>query len=89
MKVIVADTCVFYTNNSKNTKFPKEFKNHRIIWNMRNALLELWQGKISELVLPELGTPGYDYVEFIDNLVNIGQLKNKPIIKYYQMNVVK
>lgn len=89
MKAIVADTYCFYTVNSRNTKFPKEYKNHNIIWDMRQALLDLWKGEITELVLPELGTPGYDFIEYIDSLVKIGQIKKKPTIKYYQFDIVK
>lgn len=89
MKVIVADTYTFYIHNSRNTQFPREFKNHRIIWNMRQALLELWEGEITEIVIPKLGTPGYDFVSFIESMKKIGQITNDPKIRYYNLNIVK
>jgi len=89
MKTIVADTYTFYIHNSRNTQFPREYKNHRIIWNMRETLLELWKGHITELVIPELGTPGYDFPGFIKNMVKIGQIKKEPIIKYYKLNIIR
>lgn len=89
MKTIIADTYCFYIHNSRNTQFPKEYKNHRIIWNMREALLEIWKGNITELVIPELGTPGYDFVEFISDMKKMGQIKTEPKIKYYELNIVK
>lgn len=85
MKTIVADTYTFYVKNSKNTKFPKQFRNHKIIWNMREALLALWEGEITELVLPSLGTPGYNFEEFIKQMVEIKQIKKAPLIKYYEL----
>ena len=89
MKAIIADSYCFYTVNSRNTRFPKQYKNHQIIWDMRQALLEIWKGELTELVIPELGTPGYDFVEFIDSMFKIGQIKKKPKIKYYQFNIIK
>ena len=89
MKAIVADQYAFYIHNSRNTQFPKEFKSHRIIWNMRETLLELWKGNITELVMPELGTPGYDLPEFVKEMVKIGQIKKEPTFKYYQLNIIR
>ena len=89
MKVIVADTYSFYICNSKNTQFPKEYSKHKIIWNLRSVLLELWEGKVTEVVLPELGTPGYDFPDFIEKMLNIGQIKRKPNIKYYKLDINK
>ena len=89
MKAIVADVYTFYVQNSRNTRFPTEFKNHKIIWNMREALLELWKGTVTELVIPELGTPGYDFPSFIEDMVKVGQIKRRPKLKYYQLNIVK
>lgn len=89
MKAIISDVYTFYIHNSKNTKFPVEYKNHKIIWNLREALLTIWEGDITELVLPELGTPGYDFKEFINDMVKIGQIKDKPKIKYYNLDVVR
>jgi len=89
MKFIIADTYCFYIHNSRNTQFPKEFKNHKIIWNMREALLELWDGEVTELVIPELGTPGYDFLSFSKDMVKMGQIKTEPKIKYYSLNIVK
>jgi hypothetical protein len=88
MKAIVADVHSFYLYNSKNTRFPKEFRNHKIIWNMREALLALWEGNITELAIPELGTPGYDFPEFVDQLHEIGQIAKKPNFKYYKLNIL-
>lgn len=88
MKAIVADTYTFYVQNSKNTKFPKKFRNYKIIWNMREALLAIWQGELTEIVLPELGTPGYNFEEFITDMVNIKQIKKAPLVKYYKLNIV-
>ena len=89
MKVIIADTYCFYIHNSRNTRFPKQFKNYRIIWNMREALLSLWEGNVTEVVIPELGTPGYDFPSFIESMKKLGQIKAEPIIKYYELNIVK
>ena len=89
MKVIVADTYTFYIHNSRNTQFPKRYKGHKIIWNMREALLEIWNGDLEELVIPEEGTPGYDFVEFADKMKEIGQINSVPKFKYYKLNIVK
>lgn len=89
MKAIVADTYCFYIHNSRNARFPKEFRNHKIIWNMREALLALWEGNITELAIPEEGTPGYDYPEFVDEMMKQGQIKLKPKFKYYKLNIVQ
>ena len=89
MRVIVADTYCFYIHNSRNTQFPKQFRNYKIIWNMREALLELWKGNITEIAIPELGTPGYDFPNFIQDMMEIGQIKSKPKIKYYNLNIIK
>lgn len=89
MKIIIADTYVFYIHNSRNTQFPKEFRNYRIIWSMREALLEIWRGDVTELAIPELGTPGYNFPKFIKDMIKIGQIKFEPKIKYYQLNIVK
>lgn len=88
MKAIIADTFTFYIHNSRNTQFPREFRNHKIIWNMREALLEIWSGTITELAIPELGTPGYDFPGFIEDMINIGQIKESPIIKWYKLNII-
>jgi hypothetical protein len=89
MKALIADTYAFNIFNSKHIQFPREFKNYKIIWNMREALLELWLGNITELAIPELGTPGYDFEEFINDMINLGQIKIKPKIKHYKLNVTK
>ena len=87
MKTVVADIYTFYINASKDVSFPKRFRNYKIIWDLREALLAIWQGEITEIALPELGTPGYDFEEFIDNMVKIGQIKNKPKIHYYNLEI--
>jgi len=56
---------------------------------MREALLEIWNGNITDLAIPELGTPGYDFPKFIKAMVEIGQLKTEPKIRYYNLNIVK
>ena len=56
---------------------------------MREALLELWKGTITEIAIPELGTPGYDFPEFIKAMKEIGQIKVEPKIKYYELNIVQ
>lgn len=89
MKLIIADTYSFYIHNSKNVQFPRQFKNYRIIWNMREALLEIWTGKVTELAIPELGTPGYDFIEFIKTMKKMGQIKTEPKIKYYKLNIIR
>lgn len=89
MKTIIADIYTFYIHNSKNVSFPKKYKSYKIIWDLREALFALWEGKITELALPKLGTPGYNFEEFIDNLVEIGQLKEKPKIKYYELEITR
>jgi len=89
MKIIVADIYTFYIHNSRDLSFPKRFRNYKIIWNLREALLALWEGNVHELALPEKGTPGYDYNEFIDNMVKIGQIKKKPKVKYYNLEIAR
>jgi hypothetical protein len=86
MKIIVADTYSLYIN-SKKAQFPVEFKNHKIIWNMRQALLEIWTGNVEEVVIPKEGTPGYDFVEFIEDMITIGQIKDIPEVKYYDLKI--
>jgi len=88
MKIIIADTYELYIFNSKNTVFPKRFRNYKIIWNMREALLELWLGKVKTLAIPEKGTPGYDFENFIDEMVKIGQIKERPKLEYYSFDLV-
>ena len=78
-----------YIHNSKNTQFPKEFKKHKIVWNLREALLHIWEGKVTELVIPKLGTPGYNFPEFIEQMKKLGQIKKTPNIKYYELNIIK
>lgn len=89
MKVIVADIYTFYIHNSKDVSFPKKYRSYRIIWNLREALLTLWEGKVTELVLPKAKTPGYDFKEFINNMVEIGQIKDKPKVKYYELEIAR
>ena len=89
MKAIIADTYCFGIHNSRNTQFPKKYKGHKIIWDMRGALVEIWYGNLTELVIPELGTPGYDFPEFIKKMKEIGQIKTEPEIKYYSLNIVR
>lgn len=89
MKAILADTYCFYIHNSRNTQFPKQFRGYKIIWNMREALLELWKGDITELAIPKLGTPGYDFPEFAKNLKEMGQIEAEPKFKYYEMNITR
>lgn len=87
MKTIVADIYTFYINASKDVSFPKRFRNYKIIWDLREALLAIWQGDITEIALPKLGTPGYDFEGFIDDMIKIGQIKDKPKIRYYELEV--
>jgi hypothetical protein len=87
MRTIVADIYTFYINASKDVSFPKRFRNYKIIWDLREALLAIWEGQITELALPEKGTPGYNFEEFIDDMVAIGQIKDKPKIRYYSLEV--
>lgn len=89
MRVIVADTYNLYLVNSKDAFFPLKYKNYKILWDMRDALFELWEGNVTKLALPELGTPGYDFLEFIDKMVEIGQIEKKPKIEYYQFETKK
>ena len=89
MKAIVADIYTFYVNNSKDVSFPKRFRGYKIIWNLREALLTIWEGGVTEIALPKLGTPGYDFEEFISSMLKIGQLKTKPKIKYYELEIAK
>jgi hypothetical protein len=87
MKAIIADTYTFYVNNSKDVSFPKRFRSYKIIWNLREALLAIWEGKLTEVALPKLGTPGYNFEEFMEDMVKIGQIKDKPKIYYYELEV--
>lgn len=88
MKAIIADTYELYIHNSKNTVFPKKYRNYKIIWNMREALLELWEGKITTLAIPEKGTPGYDFEGFIEDMIKIGQIQDSPKIEYYKFEIL-
>lgn len=54
---------------------------------MRDALFDIWTGGITEIVIPKLGTPGYDFPEFIQKMFDIGQIDKKPKIKYYVLNI--
>lgn len=87
MKTIVADIYTFYIN--KNASFPKKYRNFKIIWNLREVLFALWEGKITEIALPKLGTPGYNYESFIEDMVKIGQINQKPKIYYYELETTR
>lgn len=89
MKVIIADTYTFYIHNSKDVLFPKKYRNYKIVWDLREALLALWEGKITKLAIPKLGLPGYDYIEFIENMFKIGQIKEKPEVEYYELELTE
>jgi len=89
MKIIIADIYTFYIHNSKDVLFPKKYKNYKIIWDLREALLTLWEGKITSLAVPKSGLPGYDYIEFIDNMFKIEQIKQKPKVEYYELELTK
>ena len=89
MKAIVADTYTFYIHSSRNVSFPKNFRSYKILWDLRDTLFAIWDNEITELALPKLGTPGYDFEEFIDNLIKIGQLESKPKIKYYELEIAE
>jgi len=89
MKAIIADTYTFYIHNSRDVSFPKRYRNYKIIWNLREALLALWEDKITEIVLPKLKTPGYNFEEFINDMAEMGQIKKKPKIQYYELELAK
>lgn len=89
MKAIVADTYTFYIHNSRDVSFPKRYRSHKIFWDLRDVLFAIWDNEITELVIPKLGTPGYDFEEFISSMLKIGQLKTKPKIKYYELEIAK
>ena len=89
MKYIIADSYTFYIHNSKNVIFPKKFRDYKIIWNMREALLILWQGEVTTIAIPKLGTPGYDFPNFIQDMMKIGQIKSRPKFEYYELNIVR
>lgn len=89
MNIIVADTYTFYIHNSRDIKFPRKYRSFKIVWDLRQALLELWTGEVKELALPKLGTPGYDFEEFISNMMKIGQIESKPKISWYELNIAK
>ena len=89
MKAIIADTYTFYIHNSRDVSFPKRYKSYKIIWNLREALLALWEGNITEIALPKLGTPGYNFEEFINDMVKMGQIKKVPKIQYYELELAK
>ena len=87
MKAIVADIYTFYVNNSRDVSFPKRYRGYKIFWDLREVLFAIWEGDITEIALPKLGTPGYNFEEFINNMIKIGQIKNKPKIRYYELEV--
>ena len=68
MKVLVADIYDLYVHKSRDVKFPLAYKQYKIIWNMREVLMEIWKGNITHLAVPELGTPGYDFPKFVQIL---------------------
>jgi len=87
MKVIVGDRYIFYV--AQKAKIPKKFRNYKVIWNLREVLLALWEGDITVLALPKDGTPGYDFPNFVQDMMQIGQIKSRPKFEYYQMTVYK
>ena len=87
MKAIVADVYTLYNYNA--AQFPKKYRGYKIIWNLRDALFEIWDGKLTEIVLPKEGTPGYDFEDFINKMVEIQQINKAPKIKYYELSVPK
>jgi len=89
MRVVISDIYIFGVRNAKETQFPKKYRNYKIIWNMREVLLAIWEGNITHLAIPELGTPGYDFPGFIKEMVKIGQIKTIPKLEYYQFNITK
>jgi hypothetical protein len=88
MKILIADTYSLYNNNPRNVRFPKKYKSYKIIWDLREALLAIWQGDITHLAIPKLGTPGYDYPKFIEDMIKIKQIDSKPKVEYYTVNIV-
>ena len=87
MKAVVVDTYSLYV--CKKAKIPKRFRDYEVIWNFREVLLELWKGEIKVLAIPELGTPGYDFPNFAQDMMEIGQIKSRPKFEYYKMNIYK
>ena len=85
MKVLIADIYDLYVHKSRDVKFPLIYKHYKIIWNMRDVLIEIWRGNITHLVIPELGTPGYDFPEFAQIMLEMGQIKKLPEFKYYKV----
>ena len=66
MKILVHDIYEFY---AKNVSFHEKHKDHKVYSNLREVLLEIWTGEVTSLILPEKGTPGYNFEEFIDNII--------------------
>ncbi len=85
MKIVIADIYSFNIHTSKKVLIPKRFKGYEIIWNFREALLELWKGNVTVLAMPELGTPGYDFPNFVQDMMEIGQIKSRPQFEYYKV----
>jgi len=89
MKIIAADIYELLVVNSRYAKFPKEFRSYKIVWNMRDVLFELWSGEVTDIAIPEKGTPGYDFPNFVQDMMQIGQIKSRPNFKYYNLNIIK
>jgi len=83
MKAIIADKYEMMVN--PKATFPAYYKDYVPIWHLRDALYEIWQGEITTLAIPEQNLPGYNFEEFIEKLVKIGQLKSAPKIEHYNM----
>jgi len=83
MKAIIGDKYELMVN--PKAKFPIEYKDYSPIWHLRDALFDIWAGNITTLAIPEKGLPGYDYEDYINSLVENGQLVSSPKIEYYTM----
>ena len=83
MNLVIVDT---YEMNLFNAKLPRKFsRGYQVAWDLREALLILWEGKVKKLAIPKGPLPGYDYEEFIEQLMKQKQIKQKPKIQYYSM----
>lgn len=80
MKILIPDIYGLY--NNKNIKFPKKFKDFTIIWNLREALLLIANGDITDIAIPKEKLPGYDFGEFIDELFCNKQIDSIEVYNY-------
>ena len=78
MNIILAD--VWDLTKARRENYPK---NYKVIWDPREVLVLIWQGKVNKLYKPREGTPGYDFAAFALKLYDNKGIKKMPDILPY------